>query len=98
MATTRPACRSSASVSPPGPGPISRTVSAGGGADRLGEALEDAGSWRKCWPSRRLGRDTPSDPQDQERDVVARVRREGAAPRRSARTTMASGASVRGAT
>src|SRR5262245_29287615 len=65
-----------ASVSPPGPGPISKTVSSGAGATASAMRARIRGSERKCWPRRFLawGR---SDAEDKQGPVVGRMIGEG---------------------
>src|SRR5512133_1466472 len=71
IATTCPARLASAPVRPPGPGPISRTVSLGPAPSASAIRARILGSARKCCPRRRLARGT-LDPHDQESAVVDR--------------------------
>src|SRR5687767_5683123 len=70
MAMTRPARSRSALVSPPGPGPISSTVSSGFAPTASAMRARILGSVKKCCPRRRLARGT-LDPHDQKRPIVA---------------------------
>src|SRR5688572_19258147 len=72
IATSFPALPASASVSPPGPAPISSTVSPAVGPSASAMRSRMRRSERKCWPSLRLARGT-SDPEHQNRPIVLRT-------------------------